>query len=77
TATEWATPNFVTEVYAHYGLQDNSAAGGTGSGVGAETGRQFKNDARDLKEDIKEKSRELKDDLQRGTEKTKDRLTNP
>ena len=77
TAADWATPNFVTEVYAHYGLQDNSAAGATGSGVGTETGRQIRNDARDLKEDLKQKTRDLKDDLQRGTEKTKDRLTNP
>jgi sporulation protein YlmC with PRC-barrel domain len=77
-ATDWATPNFMTEVYAHYGMQDNSAAGGTGSGsLGTQSGSQFKNDARDLKDDIKEKGRELKDDVKRGTEKTKDRLTNP
>jgi len=77
-AAEWATPNFMTEVYAHYGISDNSAAGGTGSGsLGTETGHQFKNDAKDLKDDIKEKGRELKEDVKRGTEKTKDRLTNP
>jgi hypothetical protein len=59
-------------------MQDNSAAGGTGSGsLGTETGSRFKNDAKDLKEDIKQKGRELKDDVQRGTEKAKDRLTNP
>ena len=68
----------MTEVYAHYGMQDNSAAGGTGSGaLGSETGQQFKKDAKDLNNDIKQKGQELKDDVQRETDKTKDRLTNP
>jgi hypothetical protein len=78
TAAEWATPNFMTEVYAHYGIQDNSAAGGTGSGsLGSETGHQIKSDAKELEKDLKQTGRDLNQNLQHESEKTKDALKNP
>jgi sporulation protein YlmC with PRC-barrel domain len=73
TAAEWATPNFITEVYAHYGLQQPDAIGGTGTGaLGTETGHDLKNGARDLKDEVKEKGKDVENELKRGSDKVQD-----
>ncbi|MDB6035453.1 MAG: hypothetical protein JWM16_5791 [Verrucomicrobiales bacterium] len=75
TAGEWATPSFMTEVYAHYGMQQSGAVGGTGTGVlGTETGHELKNDSKDLKDDIKQKGKDLQDDVKQGSDNLKNRL---
>jgi sporulation protein YlmC with PRC-barrel domain len=75
TAGEWATPNFMTEVYAHYGIQPSGPVGGTGTGaLGTETGRELKNDAKDLKDDIKHESKDLQNDVKQDADKLKNQL---
>lgn len=73
-ASEWATPSFTSQVYAHYGMQEPSAVGGTATESLKETGRDAKEGAKDLGQDIKDTGKDLKQDVERGAEKTKDRL---
>jgi sporulation protein YlmC with PRC-barrel domain len=75
TAGEWATPSFMTEVYAHYGIQAPGSVGGTGTGtLGTDTGRQLRNDASDLKDDLKQKGKDLQNDAKQGSNSLKNQL---
>ncbi|HEY0456897.1 MAG TPA: PRC-barrel domain-containing protein [Verrucomicrobiae bacterium] len=71
----WATPDFVTQVYTYYGVDLPSGVGATGAAVGTETGTEIKKDSSDLKDKLKDKTDELKDDFKRTKDQIKDKFS--